>query len=242
MDYQRPKTLEQALEGLRAGQPLAGGTGTVPHRLRVRAVVDVQDLGMDRLEAEGDRLVIGASARLQALVDSEAAVPQALRQACRHEAALNLRNMATLAGTVVGGDGRSPVLAVMLALGAEARLEPGGERWTVEHILERRGAGMRGRLITAFALPAVRWSAYAQVGRAPMDRPLVCAAAVRRADGTLGLALGGFGARPLPLEGADLEQAARQAYAGAGDAWAGAAYRAHVSGVLVRRLLAQEAG
>lgn len=241
MDYQRPKTLEQALEGLRAGQPLSGGTGTVPHRLRLHSVIDVQDLGMDRIESAGDRLVVGASARLQALVESPAGVPLALRIACRHEAALNLRNMATLAGTIVGGDGRSPVLTAALALGPQVRLEPGGEVRTVWQILEGRGAGLRGWLITAFELPAVRWSGYLQVGRAPLDRPLVCAAAARRADGSLGLALGGYGDRPLSLEGSDLEQAARQAYAEAGDAWAGADYRADVAGVLVRRLLAQEA-
>ena len=86
---------------------------------------------------------------------------------------------------------------------------------------------------------------------------MVCAA-VSIDDGAegedrVGVALGGYGDRPLRLsegeligqQGLDLEKAsqiASQAFAKAEDAWASAEYRSHAAGVLVKRLLAESQG
>ncbi len=243
LEYHRPKTMEEALPLLRRGQPLAGGTDLVPRRLRLNSVVDLQALGLDEIQVTPSGLRIGATVRLQQLVEAGEGVPGALVEACRLEATLNLRNMATVGGTIMAADGRSPVATVLLALGAEVTLQPGEESVSLDSLLDRRGAGLHGRLITEVKVPPIEFAAYEQVARAPADRPLVsvCAARLRgRAD--IRLALGGFGPRPVALvaERSDPEEAAKAvslAYAEAGDAWASAEYRSAVAAVLVRRVM-----
>lgn len=243
LEYHRPKTIEEALRLLARGQPLAGGTHLVPRRLRLTSVVDLQDLGLDEIQDTSDGLRIGATVRLQRLVEAGERVPAALVEACRLEVALNLRNLATLAGTVVAADGRSPVATVLLAMGAIASIEPGDERVPMDSLLDRRGEGLRGRLIVALTVPAVEFAAYEQVARAPTDRPLVCASVARQyGRSEWRIALGGFGPRPLALVAKHPDpraaaEAAAVAYAEAGDAWASAEYRSAVAAILVRRLL-----
>jgi putative selenate reductase FAD-binding subunit len=248
LDYHRPKSLGEALPLLREARPLAGGTFLTPRRARLQAVVDLQDLDLDGLRVEAGHLVVGAAIKLQTLVDHGAEIPSAVVQACRHEVGLNLRNMASLGGTVVTADGRSPLATALLAAGAEAIVEPGAERLTVDAVMELRGEGMQGRLILAFLLPRLRSSAYLQVARSPMDRPVVCAAVCRVGpDEPPRVALGGMGPRPilLPVRNDNPKAAAQEAakaYASAGDAWASAEYRSTVAGVLVGRLLERRKG
>lgn len=248
LEYHRPKSIDEALTLIQRGQPLAGGTELVPRRLRLTSVVDLQDLGLDEIQETPDGLSIGATVRLQRLVEAGGHIPAALAEACRQEAALNLRNMATLAGTVVAADGRSPVAAVLLALDAQARLQPGDETISIDSLLDRRAEWLKGRLIVALTLPTADYAAYEQVARAPMDRPLVCASVARlRGRPEFRVTLGGFGLRPLALiaERPDpraAAEAAALAYAEAGDAWASAEYRSAVAGILVRRLMENGVG
>lgn len=248
LEYHRPKTMEEALALLQRGRPLAGGTCLVPTRLRLNSVVDLQALGLDELRETPSGLRIGSTIRLQQLVEAGEPVPAALVDACRLEATLNLRNMATVGGTIVAADGRSPVTTVLLALGAEVTLMPGDETVSLDSLLDRRGAGLDGRLIVAVTVPPIEMAAYEQVARAPTDRPLVCASLARlRGRPEIRLALGGFGPRPQALiaERPDAQtaaEAAALAYAEAGDAWASAEYRSAVAGVLVRRLMEKAVG
>jgi carbon-monoxide dehydrogenase medium subunit len=184
------------------------------------------------------------------LIEADAFVSPALTEACRGEAAWNLRNMATLGGTMVAATGRSPVAAALLALGAEVHGLP-VDRWsTVEAFLSTRGTDSGFRLLTRFRWPTTTTLRFARVGRSPMDAPIVLVALGRAADSALRVVLGGWG--PCPVRVPDAEQAlasgdipgaaraAAHAYATAGDAWASAEYRAEVAAVLVRRLAAEE--
>jgi CO/xanthine dehydrogenase FAD-binding subunit len=246
LEYHRPKTMDEALALVQRGHPLGGGTSLTPRRLRLGAVVDLQDLELDGLRAEAGHLVIGGGIRLQTVVEMGDPIPAALAEACRREAALNLRNMATLAGTIVGADGRSPTAAVMLAAGAVAILEPGSEKVPLDELFERRRSDLRGRLIVSFLVPRAVRLAYAQVARSPLDRPIVCLALgetdAGKKGGRLCLALGGFGKRPILLvaekrDAPAVSQAASRAFAQADDAWASGEYRSEVASVLARRLV-----
>jgi CO/xanthine dehydrogenase FAD-binding subunit len=246
LEYHRPKTIDEALALVQHGYPLGGGTFLTPRRLRLGSVVDLQDLDLDGLRAEADHLVLGGGLRLQTLVEVGDPIPPALADACRLESALNLRNMATLAGTVVAADGRSPTTTMLLAAGAVAILEPGAEKVALDDLLERRGKDMLGRLIVSFLVPRNTRLAYMQVARSPVDRPIVCAALCDEGEAKAGrglrLALGGFGKRPLLLtldkrDAQAASQAASQAYARADDAWASGEYRSAVAGILAHRLV-----
>jgi probable selenate reductase FAD-binding subunit len=246
--YLRPKTLKEALKLLDQGIPLAGGTALIPNLTPDQVVVDLQDLGLDKIKTTKNEIRLGAAATLQMLLDSGVAMPGALAATCRLEASLNLRNMATIGGTIVSSGGRSPLITALLALAAEVLLEPGGEQIPLDLLLDRRSQKDFGSLITEVVIPLNARLAYDQVARAPLDRPIVCAAVGGVDD--LHVALGGFGLRPQRVPQAEealqksngidgAAAAARKAYAKADDQWASGEYRGHVAEVLIRRLLTE---
>jgi len=249
-DYHRPKTIEEALSLLATARALAGGTAVTPARRGIQGVVDLQSLRLDELTVEKGLIRIGATCKLQALVEASGRLPAALATAAQLEAPLNLRQMATLGGTLVACDGRSPLVTVLLAAGATARLAPDDAAVDLASLLDARPQGLAGKLITHFELPIPAELRYEQVARTPKDRPIVCVS-LGKLEGKGGkpavlLALGGHGVRPrrVPLAEAalargDVEGAAgavAREYSAAADAWASAEYRAHVAGVLTRRL------
>ncbi|MFV1858892.1 MAG: xanthine dehydrogenase family protein subunit M [Anaerolineales bacterium] len=246
LEYHRPQTLDEALELLERGVPLAGGTWLTPRLRGIGALVDLQDLGLDRIGATDAALVIGGTATLQGLVENSALLPDDLVRAARLEAGWNIRNKATVAGTIVTGDGRSALLTVLLALDAELEVAPGDERVSLGEFLGRGADRTDGKLITAIHAANPSRLRYAQVARSPADRPLLCVAVgVDRAETRVLVALGGFGPHPQLLsrdETSDAQEAAQRAgamYADASDQWASAEYRSSAAATLVARLLTE---
>ena len=247
-EYVRPKSIPEALGALLGGTALGGGTTLAGRAREVARLVDLQDAGLDQLQAEGDWIRMGAMLRIQQMVEAEAELPAGLRDACRREAGLNLRTMASLGGTLLECSGRSLVVTALLGLHAQVRLEPGPQQWPLEELLTRRRSLPEGALITEVLVQAPMGMAVTSVARAPADRPIVCAAVARLAGRapSYGVALGGFGSHPIGIPVAELAlaagdvrgaaEAARTAYATAEDAWASADYRAEVAATLVRRL------
>ena len=252
LEYHRPKSLQQALELLSRARPLGGGTALTPRRAELDSVVDLQDLDLAGQELRAGRVILGGALRLQALAEHIAGLPPAVAQACRLEAGWNVRNQATLAGSVVTGDGRSPLLAVLLALDASVHLEPGEGVIALGDFLTGRPGSVDGRLIVALGLARDAQLDYVGVARSPADRPLVCAALARLEVGEWRVVLGGYRDRPIRVEEAEGElqqageltpeaiaaagKAAGSAYLTAGDQWASAEYRAAVAETLVSRL------
>jgi carbon-monoxide dehydrogenase medium subunit len=242
-EYHRPKSITEAVPLLARGRPLGGGTSLTPQRRGLDGAVDLQDLSLDRLEISSAEIVAGATVTLERFAQGCEREAPALCEAARREAALNLRNMATIAGTLVASDGRSPLTTVLLAAGSQVVLEPGEERASLDGLLSRRDETLAGKLIVRVHIPRPTFLGYLQVGRTPADLPIVCAALARwEAPQKSTAALGGFGLRPVLLEElppalASAAIVAREAYSGAGDAWASAEYRADVAAVLLRRLL-----
>ena len=242
-EYHRPKTMAEAISLLARGNPLGGGTSLTPQRTDLKGVVDLQALSLDRLEFSAREISAGATLSLEALAQACQVEAPAVSEAARKEASLNLRNVATLAGAIVAGGGRSPLAAVLLAARAFVTLEPGAESAPLDVFLNRRDAFLTGRVVVTVHIPRPVFLGYLQVGRSPADRPIVCAALARwTAAPEFSAALGGYGSRPtfldeLPPEPGAAGVVAREAYSGAGDAWASAEYRAEVAAVLVGRLL-----
>jgi putative selenate reductase FAD-binding subunit len=239
--YHRPQTLDEALQLLAqpATLPLGGGTviNTPAFKSQDFAVVDLQALDLNKIRKNGHTLEIGATTTLQQLLESTAA-PAALQQAIRQETALNIRNAATVAGTLVTATGRSPFATAMLALdtkvtvtGQQPKLLSLAEYWTL------RPQG----LITLLTIPVNVKCAYEQVARTPADQPIVCAALAQWSGGRTRLALGGTGKDPLlAMDGTEadgLEAAARNAFHEAADEWASAEYRMAVAATLAKRCL-----
>ena len=249
VEYHRPETLEEALTLLtRPGvvsRPLGGGTAIDRFGPGSLAVIDLQRLDLNKVQERGNWIDLGATVTLQKLLDTPN-LPEALYETIRREASHNLRQVATVAGTLVAADGRSPFGTAMHALDAAIHLRPGKEGKDSDQVrpgdfLSFREEMLNGRLITQVTIPLNASLAYAYVARTPADRPVVCAAAAQWPSGRTRVALGGFGTAPvLALDGpeaAGAETAAQNAYSGAGDEWASAEYREEVAGVLVRRCI-----
>lgn len=245
IEYHRPNTLEEALKLLARREPvsvpLAGGSALNKPSPEQVAAVDLQSLGLDTLQVHGNYLELGAMVTLQMLLDAD--IPQAaLKRAIQHEATHNLRQVATVAGTLVSAGGRSPFTTVFLALEAALTILPGDDRpVSLGDLLPFRSERLRGRLITLVTIPLNVRLAYQYVARSPADLPIVCAAAAAWPSGRTRVALGGFGTAPvLAFDGTEpdgAEVAAQNAYSQAVDQWASAAYRQEVAGVLTRRCL-----
>ena len=260
-EYYRPQTLDEALKLLAYPdtRPLGGGTVLMQKSDASFAVVDLQALGLDKIHKAGGKLEIGAAATLSLLLDSPH-IPPALAAALRLEAPLNLRNMGTVAGALVACDGRSAFATVMLALDAKMIIAPGNEQLALGdylplragvdgirpggHLGEQSGGHhppLQGKLITAVSIFLNVKLTFESVARTPTDRPIVCAALTQWPTGRTRLALGGWGATPLlAMDGNEpggVEEAARNAFAEAGDEWASAEYRREIAGVLAKRCL-----
>jgi CO/xanthine dehydrogenase FAD-binding subunit len=239
--YHRPSAMNDALKLISNSNTLPLGGGTYLSHLRSTSieVVDLQALGLNTLKKNGNNLEIGATVTLQQLLESEYA-SDALKIAVKREAPLNIRNAATVAGTLVTAGGRSIFATAMLALGAKLRID--GQHQAVENLgdfLPFRPGNLSGVLITALTIPLNTKLAFEIVSRTPSDKPIVCAALAVWPSGRTRLALGGYGPNPLlAMDGTESEglvTAARNTFHEATDEWAGAEYRMEVAAVLAER-------
>jgi len=240
--YHRPQTLDEALTLLTQPNtlPLGGGTLLSHGMTDPMEAVDLQLLGLNTLTKKGNELELGATLTLQALVESEHC-PDALKSALKLEAPLNIRNSATVAGTLVTCDGRSTFATVLVAMDARIDIRASRIDSRVSNIgdyLPLRPPG----LITSITVPANVKLAFEYVSRTPADKPIVCAALARWNSGRTRLALGGYGKSPmLGMDGTEsegVEAAARNAFHEANDDWASAEYRMDVAATLAKRCLA----
>jgi len=124
-EYVRPATVAVALRALRGGTALAGGTIVAGRAEGLARLVDLQDVGLSALHVESGQIRLGAMLRLQQIVSAAENLPEALREAARREAGLNLRIASSLGGTLLACSGRSPLVTALLGLHAQVRMEPG---------------------------------------------------------------------------------------------------------------------
>jgi len=249
IEYHRPETPDEVLTLLSRKDPhtvvIGGGLYINEIVQDPIAVVDLQALDLNRIELKGKELHLGASATLQAIVVHDN-IPLSLVEAIRHQETYNRRQVATIAGSIVAGNGRSAVLSVLLALDGEIVFQ--GIKKTPERIhlgdfLPIKQELLTGKLITEIILPNIIKAAYFYSARSPADLPIVAAAAARLPSGRTWVVLAGYGDQPrMVFDGPDsrgAEIAARDAYSDAVDQWASAEYRSDTAAVLVLRCLDQ---
>jgi CO/xanthine dehydrogenase FAD-binding subunit len=244
IEYHRPDTLKDALRLISRTRPrtlpLGGGTVLNQPGGETIAVVDLQNLGLNQMNRVGSKLSVGAMVTLQNLLD-DASLPPGLRIPLQREATLNLRQSATIGGSVVAGDGRSPFLAALLALDAEieiCKLDQDPVKVKLGDWLPFRKM-RQGELILAIQMPLKIKMSYQYVARTPADLPIIGAVVVQWTGGRTRLVLCGWGDMPhLAMDGSEsvgIELAAQNAAQEAADQWASAEYRQAIAGILSRR-------
>jgi CO/xanthine dehydrogenase FAD-binding subunit len=261
-EYERAASVGEAVAILagangRDAKVIAGGQSLVPMLslglVRPDLVVDISRLELDAVEANGDRIRVGAMTRHRTLEldpDVRRALPLAA-EAARHIGNPRVRNRGTFGGSLVHADPAAELPVVALAHGGEVVTEgPGGTRRIAldEFFL--------GYLETALApdevLVAVELDALPEDGGVGFheeaqradDFALACAAAVVDADGAARVVVGGVGDRPLRFDGGvdELPEKVESGVEPEEDAFVSAEFRRRLAGICARRALARAQG
>jgi len=247
--YHRPKTIEEAIRLLSkpGSRPLGGGTNLNQSPGKSFSVVDLQLLKLDTIQKVGDNLNIGATATLQSVLENQH-IPPEFRKAIQHDIPLNLRNMATIGGSIVSFGGRSPFLTALLAFDPVIFMSPDDDRIHLGDLLPLREEILAGKIITHVTCSLKINLQFEFVARTPMDKPIICVAMGKWESGRTRVVLGGWGQFPtLAMDGKlsateaneALEMATRNATIHSSDEWASEDYRQQIAGVLAKRCWAR---
>ncbi|MFQ5896700.1 MAG: FAD binding domain-containing protein [Candidatus Methylomirabilia bacterium] len=232
-----------------------------------RVIVDINRLALGGVRVEDGRLRLGALTRHATLEESGeiARACPVLSEAASLIGNVRVRTLGTLGGSLAHADPAAELPMVMLALGARLTLEGRGDRRTVpvdEFFAGYLTTTLGGEeLLTEVDLPATRGMGQAveEFARRPGDFALVAVTALVSSDRRgrveeARVALAGVGPTPVrALAAEDLLRGheptperlgraaaiAREAISPESDAFASAAYRRHLAGVLARRALAR---
>ncbi len=242
--YFRPATLGDAIALLsnpdNPAIPLGGGVVVSKLQNSVNAVVDLQDLGLTTIKTHENVIRIGSATPLEQIVQFPG-LSEGLKESLLQECSFNLRQQATLTGTLLTADGRSPAACAFLALDTRLLWQPENKFQTLENLYQ--DFQKPGVLVTEISYAQPENFVYDMVARSPKDRPIVQVAQSVSADGFYRLALGGWGSRPrLGWVGRvpeNWQTVISDALSNAGDAWASSDYRRSAAVYLIERGLAR---
>lgn len=227
--YYRPKSIQEALQLLKdpANVPIGGGS-TLSNIQRDVAVVDLQNLGLNKISEIGDRIIIGAAITLESMLNYFSSSAD-MENAIKIEASKNQREQATIAGLVCTSDGRSPLLSLLLALDVSIKWQPDDIETSLGSFLAQRNNWRKDGLITEFSFAKDINYRFESVGRSPFDLPVICIAAAQWPSKRLRIVAGGFGSLPILVSDGNssdnVELAVENALLTASDEWTSAEYR-----------------
>ena len=196
-NYARPETVDEALGLLRAKKSNVALGGMLWLKLQdknVDTAVDLSGLGLDAIEETPEGWRIGAMATLRQLETHKglaAFTGGALAESVKHIVGVQLRNLATIGGSVFGRFGFSDPLTLLLALDAKVELAEAG-RMSLEDFA---GSGIRKDILTHIFLPGGNVeAAYLSQRNSATDFPVLTCAVARR-EGKVACAVGARPAR-----------------------------------------------
>ena len=241
-EYKRAESLEEAwqLNQKKANRILGGMIWLKMETINVGTAIDLSGLGLDTIEETDAGFSIGAMVTLRQLETHpglEAFTHGAVREALRHIVGVQLRNLATVGGSIYSRFGFSDVLTLFLAMDCSVELYNGGIVPLREYAERPYDRDIVVRLL-------VRKEAadycYQSVRNSQTDIPVLTCAAARLQDGSYRFAVG---ARPLkavlyeePAAPAQqLAETIQQQVVTGSNMRGSAEYRRHLTGVLVRR-------
>ncbi len=259
--YHRPKSVEEALILLSKPDSvaLAGGTALLA-KGTTKAVVDIQDCGLDQITLFPEMLSLGAMVRLTDLGDflsksgdgdssgEKSSLNSLLVKAIRLSGPNTYRNAATLGGIVASRLPDSELLAALLVLDTELMVYT-PEQISINIVDYLASEHRPNGLISELKIPRQTGTGRSErVARTPADYPIVSVTYFRTDDGVSRLAATGIDRSPIRLEDAEealnsganigvVAQAAKDRARHPGDFRGTSHYRAQMAYVLTRRVL-----
>ena len=239
LDYFRPKTVKEALD-LRESHPnsrFLGGGSSVQNVTADYFAIDLQLLGLNKINKENNSYSIGATVTLDEIYEYFKDIPD-LRQALRIEGSKNQRNRATLGGLLMTADGRSPFLTCLASMKSLIYIETEDNPLDINHFLENRK--LNKRLILNIKIELPEKFSFESVARSPLDKPIVCCAvSIYLTESRV--CVGGFGVYPILASGESFlamdEKSIVDEFSLSDDQWASASFRASLIKTLAERLL-----
>ena len=248
-EYKRAESLEEAwqLNQKRPNRVLGGMIWLKMENINVGTAIDLSGLGLDTIEETDEGFSIGAMVTLRQLElhpGLAAYTDGAVRESVRHIVGVQLRNLATVGGSIYSRFGFSDVLTMFLTLNASVELYKGGVVPLAEYAQRPYD---RDILVRVLVPKENARFVYQSVRNSQTDIPVLTCAAARMETGDYRIVIG---ARPLravrfelPAEPAlAAEQLAAQfaenvkAQIVTGSNMRGSAeYRRHLAGVLTKR-------
>ena len=130
-EYKRAESLEEAwqLNQKKTNRILGGMIWLKMETINVGTAIDLSGLGLDTIEETEDSFSIGAMVTLRQLEQHPglaAYTHGAMREAVRHIVGVQLRNLATVGGSIYSRFGFSDVLTMFLAMDCDVELYKGG--------------------------------------------------------------------------------------------------------------------
>lgn len=255
-EYKRAESLEEAwrLNQKRPNRVLGGMIWLKMENINVGTAIDLSSLGLDTIEETDDGFSIGAMVTLRQFElhpGLAAYTDGAVRESVRHIVGVQLRNLATVGGSIYSRFGFSDVLTMFLALNASVELYKGGVVPLAEYAQRPYD---RDILVRVLVPKENARFVYQSVRNSQTDFPVLTCAAAKLADGSIRAAIG---ARPgkavlytaVPEAGETAEEfAARFAAEVKADIKTesnlrgGAEYRRHLAGVLTKRAVCRLEG
>jgi len=241
-EYKKVQSLEEAYElnQKKSNRIIGGMIWLKMETLNVGTAIDLSGLGLDAVEETETEFRIGAMTTLRTLETHEglaAYTNGAMRESVRHIVGVQLRNLATLGGSLYSRFGFSDVLTMFLALDASVELYKGGIVPLSEYAERPKDRDILVRIIVPKKNAKFN---YQSVRISQTDIPVLTCAAARLQDGSYRFAVG---ARPLkavlyeePAAPAQqLAETIQQQVVTGSNMRGSAEYRRHLTGVLVRR-------
>ena len=255
-EYKRAESLEEAwqLNQKKPNRILGGMIWLKMETINVGTAIDLSGLGLDTIEENEEGFSIGAMVTLRQLEQHPglaAYTHGAMRETVRHIVGVQLRNLATVGGSIYSRFGFSDVLTMFLAMDCDVELYKGGILPLHEYAQRPYDRDVLVRLIVK-KTPMQLY--YQSVRNSQTDIPVLTCAAAKLADGSIRAAIG---ARPgkavlytaAPEAGETAEEfAARFAAEVKADIKTesnlrgGAEYRRHLAGVLTKRAVCRLEG
>lgn len=246
--YVKVKSLEEAYElnQKRTNRVLGGMMWLRMSKGRAMTVIDLSDLGLDKIEESEDAFSIGCMCTLRQLEMHEGLhmyFGGAIKECVRHIVGVQFRNGATVGGSIFGRFGFSDVLTCFLALDTYVELYKGGIVSLEEFVDMPRDNDILVRIIIKKDGRKVK---YLSERMTKTDFPIIAAAVAVKEEKVYCA----VGARPMKaalVEGvlpkqdeiSTFAEDMKEKFTYGSNMRGSAKYRKHLTGVCIRRALAK---